>query len=74
MGVGDRVPETGSVGTDVGAPEAAADTARRRRARGWWADRWSDTNLVLAVRGNWSATVAEWTRWLDDDCRARHQW
>jgi hypothetical protein len=37
-------------------------------------DRWSDTDLVLAVRGELTATVAKWTRWLHDELGAVHHW
>src|SRR5215472_10029953 len=37
-------------------------------------DRWSDTDLVLAVRGDLTATVNEWTRWLHDEFGAVHHW
>jgi len=37
-------------------------------------DRWSDTDLVLAVRGELTAAVDRWTRWLCDDLGAVHQW
>ena len=74
MGAGDRVPETGSVGTDVGAPRLPLTRRAGAGLRVVRGDRWSDTDLVLAVRGDVSATVAEWSRWLYDDCSARHQW
>ncbi|NUS88837.1 MAG: hypothetical protein HOY75_40595 [Streptomyces sp.] len=37
-------------------------------------DRWSDTDLVLAVRGELAATLDRWTRWLYDELGARHHW
>jgi hypothetical protein len=37
-------------------------------------DRWSDTDLVLAVRGEITATVNRWTRWLYDELGAVHHW
>ena len=37
-------------------------------------DRWSDTDLVLAVRGDLDGTVARWTRWLYDEFDAQHHW
>ncbi|AXK32164.1 hypothetical protein DVA86_05350 [Streptomyces armeniacus] len=37
-------------------------------------DRWSDTDLVLAVRGGLAATVDRWTRWLRSALGARHHW
>ena len=37
-------------------------------------DRWSDTDLVMAVRGDLTATLERWTDWLYDDLGARHHW
>ncbi|WP_433918620.1 hypothetical protein OIE50_17310 [Streptomyces canus] len=37
-------------------------------------DRWSDTDLVLAVRGDLTPTLERWTGWLYDDLGARHHW
>ncbi|MEU6349870.1 hypothetical protein ABZ896_11150 [Streptomyces sp. NPDC047072] len=37
-------------------------------------DRWSDTDAVLAVRGDLAATLERWTRWVYDTFRARHHW
>jgi len=37
-------------------------------------DRWSDTDLVLAVRGDLTPTLTTWTAWLYDDLGARHHW
>ncbi|MFE3030758.1 hypothetical protein ACFXKY_03835 [Streptomyces canus] len=37
-------------------------------------DRWSDTDLVLAVRGELVPTLERWTGWLYDDLGARHHW
>ena len=37
-------------------------------------DRWSDTDLVLAVRGDLTATVDKWTRWLYEELDAVHHW
>jgi hypothetical protein len=37
-------------------------------------DRWSDTDLVLAVRGDLAPTLERWTGWLYDDLGARHHW
>ena len=37
-------------------------------------DRWSDTDLVLAVRGDLGSTVARWTGWFYDEWDARHHW
>lgn len=37
-------------------------------------DRWSDTDLVLAVRGDLAPTLRRWTDWLHDDLDARHHW
>ena len=39
------------------------------------ADRWSDTDLVLGVRGTEvGATLDAWTAWLRDDFGALHHW
>jgi hypothetical protein len=37
-------------------------------------DRWSDTDLVLAVRGDLGAVVADWTGWLYGELGALHHW
>jgi hypothetical protein len=37
-------------------------------------DRWSDTDLILAVRGDLSNTVDRWTRWLHEEFGTRHHW
>lgn len=37
-------------------------------------DRWSDTDLVLAVRGPLETAVTRWTDWCYDDLGARHHW
>ncbi|MDX6356477.1 MAG: hypothetical protein QOF98_3380, partial [Streptomyces sp.] len=37
-------------------------------------DRWSDTDLVLAVRGELATTLNRWTTWLYDKLGARHHW
>jgi hypothetical protein len=37
-------------------------------------DRWSDTDLVLAVRGELSPVLNQWTRWLCDELGALHHW
>lgn len=37
-------------------------------------DRWSDTDLVLAVRGDLADTVARWSRWIEDEFGIRHSW
>jgi hypothetical protein len=37
-------------------------------------DRWSDTDLVLAVRGELSPVLDRWTRWLYDELGALHHW
>jgi hypothetical protein len=37
-------------------------------------DRWSDTDLVLAVRGEVDPVLDRWTRWLYDDLKAVHHW
>ncbi|MFF7173438.1 hypothetical protein [Streptomyces pseudovenezuelae] len=36
--------------------------------------RWSDTDLVLAVRGDLPPALERWTGWLYDDLGARHHW
>jgi hypothetical protein len=38
------------------------------------ADRWSDTDLVLAVRGDPAGTIERWTRRLYDEWDAQHHW
>jgi hypothetical protein len=38
------------------------------------ADRWSDTDLVLAVRGALARTADRWTRRLYDEWDAQHHW
>lgn len=38
------------------------------------ADRWSDTDLVLAVRGELTPVADRWTRWLYQELGARHHW
>jgi hypothetical protein len=37
-------------------------------------DRWSDTDLVLAVRGELSPVLNQWTQWLRDQLGALHHW
>jgi hypothetical protein len=37
-------------------------------------DRWSDTDLVLAVRGDLATVLERWTRWLYQEFDARHHW
>jgi hypothetical protein len=37
-------------------------------------DRWSDTDLVLAVHGEPSRVANQWTRWMYDELRAQHHW
>jgi hypothetical protein len=37
-------------------------------------DRWSDINLVLAVRDELAATLNCWTEWLYDEFGALHHW
>lgn len=37
-------------------------------------DRWSDSDLVLGVRGPLEAAAARWTDWCYDDLGARHHW
>ncbi len=37
-------------------------------------DRWSDTDLVLAVRGELTPVLNRWTRWLYDELGALHHW
>jgi len=37
-------------------------------------DRWSDTDLVLAVRGPVAAVADKWTRWCYDELGVRHHW
>jgi len=37
-------------------------------------DRWSDTDLVLAVRGDLAPTLNRWTNWLYTEHKAQHHW
>jgi hypothetical protein len=37
-------------------------------------DRWSDTDLVLAVRGDLARVIARWSQWIDDEFGIRHYW
>jgi hypothetical protein len=37
-------------------------------------DRWSDTDLVLAVRGDLAPTLSRWTSWLYAEHQAQHHW
>lgn len=37
-------------------------------------DRWSDTDLVLSVRGDVADAVARWTEWLTAELGALHHW
>src|SRR6266571_1306183 len=37
-------------------------------------DRWSDTDLVLAVRGELTPSLNRWTRWLYGELGAQHHW
>jgi len=37
-------------------------------------DRWSDTDLVLAVRGELTSVVNQWTGWLYRELGALHHW
>jgi hypothetical protein len=37
-------------------------------------DRWSDTDVVLAVRGDVGAAVARWTAWLGEEFGVLHHW
>jgi hypothetical protein len=37
-------------------------------------DRWSDTDLVLAVRGDLAAALNRWTSWLYEEHKAQHHW
>lgn len=37
-------------------------------------DRWSDTDLILAVRGEPSPVANQWTRWIYDELKAQHHW
>jgi hypothetical protein len=54
-------------GTIVGAAFTGSHAAGE-------SDRWSDTDLVLAVRGELTTAVHRWTRWLCDEFDARHHW
>jgi hypothetical protein len=37
-------------------------------------DRWSDTDLVLAVRGELAPALIRWTDWLYTEHKAQHHW
>ena len=37
-------------------------------------DRWSDTDLVLAVHGDVAQVLHAWTRWLYRELGAQHHW
>ncbi|MGK3110632.1 hypothetical protein [Streptomyces sp. WAC05858] len=37
-------------------------------------DRWSDTDLVLAVRGDLAVPLSRWTQWLHGELGALHHW
>lgn len=37
-------------------------------------DRWSDTDLVLSVRGELATTLRDWTRWCYEELDAQHHW
>jgi hypothetical protein len=37
-------------------------------------DRWSDTDLILAVHGDLADTIARWTQWIEDEFGIRHRW
>jgi len=37
-------------------------------------DRWSDTDIVLSVRGEVAEAVRRWTAWIHDEFGARHHW
>jgi hypothetical protein len=37
-------------------------------------DRWSDTDIVLAVRGDIAEAAGRWTAWIYDEFDARHHW
>lgn len=37
-------------------------------------DRWSDTDIVLAVRGDVVEAVGRWTTWIYNEFDARHHW
>ncbi|MGW0830713.1 hypothetical protein [Streptomyces prunicolor] len=37
-------------------------------------DRWSDTDIVLAVQGEVADTANRWTTWIYDEFDARHHW
>jgi hypothetical protein len=41
---------------------------------GYGGDEWSDTDLVLAVRGELATTMDRWTRWLASEFDLRHHW
>ena len=54
-----------------GAIAGAAFTGSQATGDG---DRWSDTDLVLAVRGELTPVLNRWTGWLYADLRAQHHW
>ena len=54
-----------------GAIAGAAFTGSAGAGQG---DRWSDTDLVLAVRGDLGPVASDWTRWLYDELGAQHHW
>ncbi|WP_405991548.1 hypothetical protein [Streptomyces sp. NBC_00986] len=37
-------------------------------------DRWSDTDIVMGVRGEVDVTVARWTDWIQGEFDPRHHW
>ena len=53
--------DDGIVGVAFTGSEAVGDS-----------DRWSDTNLVLAVRGELTLVLDRWTRWLYGELGAQH--
>jgi hypothetical protein len=54
--------------------EAIAGAAWTGSQAGSGGDRWSDTDLVLAVRGDLARTIARWSQWIDDEFGIRHYW
>jgi hypothetical protein len=53
----------------------AHDARRHRRVLSVGAeDRWSDTDLVVAVRGDLTSTLERWTRWFYEELSAQHHW
>lgn len=72
VGERDRVQELllARAGADDAVPAAGFTGSHATGAD----DRWSDTDLVLAVRGELSPVANRWTRWLYGTLGALHHW